>query len=207
MMIPACSNWSLYSDTVLILFVLKALVNFFELFFVGFETVTGEPFVFSCIRWILIFLCLKESFFLFEGEWIHSESFDNSAPFLSYGHLVALQVLILIVFPVQEYLFFLLSICKVDKLSFQNYDSVLLLFGYFWNKIVNIFKHLAVEFTSVFFRWVYIYSSMYEIKLLFKDTIRTLISQSCSYYLHKFMWSHLGIFYHLEETSPNEGTT
>ena len=63
---------------------------------------------------------------------MHSERFDNCAPFLSYSHLLALQVLILVFFPVQEYLFFLLSISKVDEFSFQNNDSVLLLFGYFW---------------------------------------------------------------------------
>ena len=132
MMIPACSNWSLNGNTMLVFFVLKAFINFFELFFVGFETVAGEPFVFGCIWWIFSLLCLKDSFFLFESEWMHSEGFDNCAPFLSYSHLLALQVLILVFFPVQEYLFFLLSISKVDEFSFQNNDSVLLLFGYFW---------------------------------------------------------------------------
>ena len=132
MMIPACSNWSLNGNTMLVFFVLKAFINFFELFFVGFETVAGEPFVFGCIWWIFSLLVLKDSFFLFESEWMHSERFDNCAPFLSYSHLLALQVLILVFFPVQEYLFFLLSISKVDEFSFQNNDSVLLLFGYFW---------------------------------------------------------------------------
>lgn len=131
MMIPACSNWSLNGNTMLVFFVLKAFINFFELFFVGFETVAGEPFIFGCIWWIFSLLCLKDSFFLFKSEWMHSERFDNCAPFLSYSHLVALQILILVVFPVQEYLFFLLSICKVDEFSFKNNDSVLLLFGYF----------------------------------------------------------------------------
>jgi hypothetical protein len=49
MMIPACSNRSLNGNTVLVLFVLKALVNFFELFIVSFKTVTGKPFVFGRI--------------------------------------------------------------------------------------------------------------------------------------------------------------
>ncbi len=132
MMIPACSNRSLNGNTVLVLFVLKALVNFFELFIVSFKTVTGKPFVFGRIWWILGLLCLKDGFFLFEGEWRYSECFDNSTPFLSYSHLMTLQVLILIIFPVQEYLFFLLTIGKVNEFSFQNNDSVLLLLRYFW---------------------------------------------------------------------------
>lgn len=102
---------------------------------------------------------------------MHSEGLNYSAPLLSDGHLMSLQVLVLVVFPVEQYLFLLLSVCEVDQFSLQNDDSVLLLFGYFGNEVVDVFEHLAVELCSEFLRSVDIDGSVHEVELLLEYSV------------------------------------
>lgn len=47
--IPASSNGSLYCNAVFVICILETFIYFLELFFICFETVAGESFVFGSI--------------------------------------------------------------------------------------------------------------------------------------------------------------
>ena len=45
---------------------------------------------------------------------------------------------------------------------------------------------------------------MDEVELILEDSVWCLVWERPNNYLHKFVGSHFSIFYHLEETIPND---
>ena len=76
-------------------------------------------------------------------------------------------------------------------------------FGYLRDQFINILEHLAIKRISFVFRSIGIDGSMNEVQLLLEDTVRGLLGERFNNDFNELMGSHFGVFYHLEETSPN----
>ena len=189
----------------LVFLVLEALVDRLEFFLAGFQTVASEPFVLGGVRWVFDPLRLENGLFLLEAKRGHGKGLDNGAPLLAYSHLVSLQVVIGIVLPVEEDLLLVLGVSEAHEFALEDDYPVLLLLGDLGDEGIDVGEHLGVEFSPKLFRRVRIYGCVHEIELLFKDAVRTLLSQRSCDHLYEFMRGHFGIFDHFEEASPDEG--
>jgi len=202
--VPPCRNGPLHGHTVLVLFVLEALVDLLKLFLACLQAVAGKPFVFGSIRWVLDSLRLEDGLFLLEGEGVEGEGFDDSAPLLADGHLMALQVLVSVAFPVEEGLLILGVFCEVDEFALEDDYSVLLVLGDLGDEGVDVLEHLGVEVRPQLLGSVGVDGGVDEVELLLEYAVRCLVGQGSGHYFHELVRGHLGVLDHLEEAPPDE---
>ena len=116
------------------------------------------------------------------------------------------KVLILIIHPSEQQVFFFIGVSEVDKLALEDNDSVLLISWNFRNEVIDIFEHSAVQGFSFILWSVVVDGSVHEIELSLENAVRRLLSERCSDDLNEFVRSHGSILDHLKERPPDEGS-
>jgi len=77
----------------------------------------------------------------------------------------------------------------------------------FWKKMIKVSEDSVIQFCPIFFRSVECDCQMNIFQHFLKETIRRLFCQGVHYDLNKLRCDKFGIFDHLVEVAPNQGST